>query len=117
MPDVNQQRFNERVKKIAHKADPNVRVERRVSKDGLVVEVARRKRKTRLIPYKSILIAATLFVTVKGFILAELGEAVYVNRIETMRSGSAGEIAAAFLLDMDPATKAIAQLLDRFVFE
>ena len=93
---------------------PGARVERRVTKDGLVVAVAKKPRRA-LIPYKAIFTAALIMVALKGYLLAELGPDQYTGQIERMRSGSAGEIAAAFLLDADPATKAVAGVLNNFV--
>lgn len=91
-----------------------MRVERRVGKDGLVIEVVKKKRRA-LLPYRAILTAALLTIATKGYLLAELGPEQYVGQIDRMRTGNAGEIMAAFLLDTDPATVAFAELLEKYV--
>ena len=114
MADPNKDRFLERLESIETKTKPGARIERRVNEDGLVVDVVSEKKSGRrsLIPYKTILVAALLGVLVKGFLLADLGEEAYLNQIEEMRDGTAGEIAAAFLLDADPATRAVARVFE-----
>lgn len=114
LADVNKGGFDKRLQKIEEKTLPNRRVERRVGKDGLVVEVVKKKRKA-LLPYRAILTAALMTIALKGYLLAELGPEQYVGQIERMRSGHAGEIMAAFLLDTDPATKFVAGLLETYI--
>ena len=112
MADVNKDRFNERLDALKQKTNPEKRVEKRVREDGLVVDVVKTDlRKRGLLPVKSLLIAAFLFVTFKGFVLAELGETQYLQRIEVLKTGGAVEVTTAFLLDMDPATQAIAKVV------
>ncbi|MDA8747255.1 hypothetical protein N9M66_03485 [Litoreibacter sp.] len=112
MADVNKDRFNERLDALKQKTNPAKRVEKRVQEDGLVVDVVKTDLKKRgLVPIKSLLIAGFLFVAFKGFILAELGEAEYLGRIEALKTGGAVEVTTAFLLDMDPATQAIAKVV------
>ncbi|MEM6409782.1 MAG: hypothetical protein AAF700_15390 [Pseudomonadota bacterium] len=98
---------------LKKKTDPNVRVVRRVQEDGLVVDVAQSKSSASrsLLPIKGLLIAAFIFVTFKSFLLAELGEPEYLQRVEDMKTGTALEVAAAFLLDVDPATEFVAGTL------
>ncbi|MCY4336531.1 MAG: hypothetical protein OXC60_17890 [Litoreibacter sp.] len=116
MADVNRDRFNQRVGVLKKKADPNVRVVRRVQEDGLVVDVAQTKSAARsLLPIKGLIATGIIFLAFKSFLLAELGETEYLERIDGMKTGSAMEVAAAFLLDMDPATQAIANTLKTFL--
>ncbi len=110
MADVNKDRFNERLRGIGEKTQPGKRVEQRVTADGLVVDVVKTK-KSSLIPYKSILTAIFVFLMMKGFIFAQLGEGEYMARIEGLQKGQAVEVAAAFLLDADPATRMIGKFL------
>ncbi len=112
MVDGNKDRFNERLDALKQKTNPAKRVEKRVREDGLVVDVVKTDlRKRGLFPIKSLLVAGFLFVTFKGFVLAELGERQYVERIEVLKTGGAIEVTTAFLLDMDPATQAIAKVV------
>ena len=112
MADVNKERFDQRLRALEQKHHPKQRVEKRISEDGLVVEVAKQDRR-RLIPYKSIGLAIVVFVLLKSFLFAELGEPEYLNRIASLQQGQAVEVAAAFLLDADPATRAIGGFLAR----
>ena len=111
--DANRNRFNQRIDVLKKKSDPNVRVVRRVQEDGLVVDVAQSNKSAArsLLPIKGLAIAGVIFLGFKSFLLAELGDAEYLDRIEQMKTGSALEVATAFLLDVDPATEAIAGTL------
>ena len=111
MADVNKDRFLERLDAIKQKSDPGKKVVRKVSKDGLVVEVVKPHRK-KLVPVKSILTAALIFVMLKGFVFAQLGEAEYQSRIDTLKKGPSLQVMAAFLLDADPATQTMARGLN-----
>ncbi|WP_298257694.1 hypothetical protein [uncultured Litoreibacter sp.] len=111
MADVNKDRFIERLNTIQKKDDPKKRVVRKVNEDGLVVEVVKRRRR-KLIPVKSIVTAALIFVMLKGFVLAQLGEEEYQSRIETLAKGNSMQVLAAFLLDADPATRVMADGLN-----
>lgn len=111
LADANKDRFIERLNAISEKSDPQKRVVHKVREDGLVVEVVKRRR-NRLIPVKSIVTAALIFVILKGFVFAQLGEPEYLQRIDTLQKGSAVEVMAAFLLDVDPATRVMAEGLD-----
>lgn len=112
LADVNKDRFIERLNAIQTKTDPKKRVVHKVTSDGLVVEVVKPRRK-KLIPVKSIVTAALIFVILKGFVFAQLGESEYVDRIATLKKGHSVQLFAAFLLDADPATRAMARGLDR----
>ena len=112
MADANKERFDQRLSGLGKKNDPTQRVEKRVRKDGLVVHVATSKSKKRgLVPIKGILIAAGLFVLLKSFLFAELGEAEYLERVESLKQGGAVQVSAAFLLDADPVTRSVASFL------
>lgn len=108
--DVNKDRFETRLQQIEQKTNPGKRVQQRVTEDGLVVDVVKSDRRT-LLPLKSILMAGVIFILLKSFIFAQLGEPEYLERIDKLSRGSAVEVAAAFLLDADPATKVIGDIL------
>ena len=108
LADVNKDRFIERLNTIQQKNDPNKKVVRKVSKDGLVIEVVEPRRK-QLIPVKSLLTLALIFVILKGFVFAHLGGEEYESRIDTLKEGHSGQVLAAFLLDADPATQTMAR--------
>ncbi|MEM7471961.1 MAG: hypothetical protein AAF340_11480 [Pseudomonadota bacterium] len=114
MADANRNRFNQRINVLKKKTEPGVRVERRVQEDGLVVDVARTKTTSRsLLPIKGFIIAIAIFMGFKSFLLAEIGEMEYLQRVDDMKQGSAIEVSAAFLLDVDPVTQAIASVLTK----
>ncbi|SHF01082.1 hypothetical protein SAMN05444273_103428 [Litoreibacter ascidiaceicola] len=108
MADVNKDRFIERLNAIQQKSDPKKKVVRKVNKDGLVVEVVKPRRK-KLLPIKSMVTIALIFVMFKGFVLAQLGADEYESRIDTLKKGPSAQVFAAFLLDSDPATEAMAR--------
>ena len=112
MADVNKDRFLERLDAIGQKTNPKKRVVQKVREDGLVVDVVKRRR-PKLIPVKSIVTAALIFVILKGYVFAQLGEAEYLDRIKTLRSGHTVQVVAAFLLDADPATRVMADGLNK----
>lgn len=114
MADANKDRFDARLKALEQKSNPGKRVEKRVTEDGLVVEVVKADRRS-LLPIKSLIMAAVVFISLKGVIFAQLGEQEYLNRIDTLTGGSAVEVAAAFLLDADPATRVIGDVLGTFL--
>lgn len=109
---MNKDRFIERLNAIGQKSDPKKRVVQKVREDGLVVDVVKRRR-PKLIPVKSIVTAALIFVILKGFVFAQLGEAEYIDRIDTLQKGHAVQVVAAFLLDADPATRVMAEGLNK----
>ncbi|RLJ60595.1 hypothetical protein BCF46_0798 [Litoreibacter meonggei] len=111
MADVNKDRFIERLNAIQQKGDPNKKVVRKVSKDGLVVEVVKPRRK-KLVPVKSILTTGLILIMFKGFLFAQLGGTEYERRIDTLKKGHSGEVLAAFLLYADPATQTMARGID-----
>lgn len=114
MADVNRARFDKRVKNIEKKHRPGKRIVKRVTADGLVVDVA--KMDTRgLIPYKTIAMGLLIFVVMKGFLFAQIGPDEYQGRVDALQSGRSVDVAAAFLLDADPATRAIGNFVGRFV--
>lgn len=114
MVDVNKDRFTERLNAIQKKSDPNKRVVRKVNEDGLVVEVVKPRRK-RLFPVKSIITILLILALLKGFVLAQLGEAEYNRRIETLKRGHSVQVFSAFVLESDALTKTIARGLRGFL--
>ncbi len=116
MTDVNKERFDKRLDALKQKSNPAKRVEKRVREDGLVVDVVKTDlRKRGLFPVKTLLVAGFLFVAFKGFVLAEIGETEYLGRLEALKTGGAVEVTTAFLLDVDPATQAIANVVGNFL--
>ena len=57
-----------------------------------------------------ILLVVTAFLF-KGFILASLGEQTYFERVGNMANGSVVERAGAWIMQADPATRAVADAM------
>lgn len=112
MVDANKGRFEARLKTLETKTKPGARIHTRVADDGLVVDEVRSERRG-LIPVRSVVLAAAFFLALKGFIFAQLGENEYLDRIGALSRGTGIEVAAAFFLDADPATRFFAKLFDR----
>jgi hypothetical protein len=115
LTDPNKGRFEERLAALAQKKDPNKRVERRVQADGLIVEVIKPIRRAPLIPIRSVFLAIGLFLALKGTVYGQLGPETYLKRLEALKEGGSIEVTVAFLLDVDPATRAIGDLVGRFL--
>lgn len=115
MEDPNKDQFEERLAALAEKASPNKKVVRKVQEDGLIIDVVEPVRQRQLMPFRSLLLALFLFVAMKGTVYAQLGQAEYLSRVDTLKSGNSLEVTAAFLLDVDPATQAIGDFLGRFL--
>ena len=114
LADVNKDRFDQRLGALKQKQNPQKRVEKRVREDGLVVDVVKTDmRKRSLLPLRGIAVAAVIFIGFKGFVLAEIGEPEYAQRVESLKKGGAIEVSAAFLLDADPATRTIAEMVSK----
>lgn len=114
MADVNKNKFDQRLGAIKQKANPQKRVEKRVREDGLVVDVVKSDlRKRSLLPLRGIAIAALIFIGFKGVVLAEIGEPEYLERVESLKKGGAVQVSAAFLLDADPATRTVADIVGK----
>lgn len=114
MADVNKDRFDQRLGALKQKQNPQKRVEKRVREDGLVVDVVKSDmRKRGLLPLRGLLVAAIIFIGFKGVVLAEIGEPEYVERLESLKKGGAVQVSAAFLLDADPATRTVADMVKK----
>lgn len=114
LEDVNKDRFDQRLGALKQKQNPHKRVEKRVRDDGLVVDVVKSDmRKRGLLPLRGILVAAIIFIGFKGLVLAEIGEPEYVQRLESLKKGGAVQVSAAFLLDADPATRTVAEMVNK----
>lgn len=80
-----------------------------VGDDGLIVVKPRRKR-ARL-PVRSFLFLAIGLVCFKALILASLGQTVYEDRLDKLRTGSTVERAGAWVMQMDPVSTMLARTI------
>lgn len=105
--------FEDRLRKLSHKhrrmADNGI--VRRMGPDGLILEYPRRR--TPQFPWQSLAIVLGAAFMLKAAAFATLGSVAYDQRIAGFAEGSAAEQVAAFVLRADPATVAVAGLLDQ----
>ena len=108
--------FDKRLKQINRRHEKMENgVVRSVNSDGLIV--ARPRAYRPRFPLKGLLVVLAIGFLFKGFLFACLGEEGYAERIAGLQSGSAMEQAGAWVMQPDPATLAIAQLMQGVVAE
>ncbi len=80
----------------------------RLTEDGLVVMVPRRRGPT--FPLRGLIGVLFAALAFKAFLLASLGTADYAARVEMLRQGTPVERAGAWIMAIDPATQALAEV-------
>jgi len=80
-----------------------------VGKDGLIV--FRPKHSRGGFPIRGLVFLVVGFFCFKALILAHLGETVYSQRVDALAAGSVVEEAGAFVMQAEPVSLAIAQLI------
>ena len=95
--------FDRRLEQIVcrHSAMSNGFV-RSVNEQGLIVTRPRLYKPN--FPFKGLLIALTLGFLLKGFLLVDLGEAAYAERIAELQTGSTIKQLSAWVMQSDPLT-------------
>ncbi len=73
-----------------------------VGPDGLIIVKPRRRIR---FPWKGIVMVLLAFFAFKGFLHAELGDAIYAQRVAKLESGTAIERAGAWVMQADPLTQ------------
>ncbi len=95
--------FDKRLKRIVRRHDRMARgVVKTVSADGLIV--ARPRIYTPRFPLKGLVVLIVIGFLFKGFLLSYLGEAGYAERVGALSQGSVMEKAGAWVMQADPAT-------------
>jgi hypothetical protein len=74
--------------------------------DGLVI--ARPQRKSSGLPARALFLTLVTLLVFKGFLLAQLGADVYVERMGILESGTLIEQVGAYAMKPDPITQWIA---------
>jgi hypothetical protein len=106
--------FDKRVKQISRRHEKMANgVVRRVNPDGLIV--ARPRAYRPRFPLKGLLVLLAIGFLFKGFLFAYLGESGYAERVATLQAGTAMERAGAWVMQPDPATLAIAGLVQPLI--
>lgn len=75
--------------------------------DGLIV-VKPNRAKSR-ISGRSILLFVAAFILFKGFLIANIGEVGYQDRIDRLKDGTSVEKAGAWVMQIEPASTWVAQ--------
>ena len=81
----------------------------RIGRDGLIELHPRRGR--RAFPWRGALFLVVGFLVFKGIIMANLGDALYQERIAALRDGAPVEQVGAFIMQPDPVSQAVAAKL------
>jgi len=105
--DVNMKDFGKRVKRInkRHRKLANGYVPS-VNHDGLII--AKVRRSGPRFPWKGIALCFLAFFAFKGFLLSQLGETTYNERIGSLSAGTYIEKAGAYAMSADPVTAWVA---------
>jgi len=81
----------------------------KLGRDGLISAYPRRRLPT--FPLHGILVLFCAALLYKAFLLAYLGSATYQSRVEQLSGGTVVEQGGAWILQADPATVAVANLI------
>ncbi len=76
---------------------------------------ARRRKIGRMIPLRAMMIIATVLLTFKGFLLHQLGFAVYTAKVAGMARGDQVDQIGAYLMQIDPVTLWVYETIQFFV--
>lgn len=107
MADANMKDFGKRVRRInkRHRKLANGFVPS-VNHDGLIV--AKVRRSGPRFPWKGVALCFVAFFAFKGFLLVQLGETTFNERVQKLEAGTVVEQAGAYAMSADPVTKWIA---------
>lgn len=106
------QRLNRVVRKHMRMSRNGVR--HRVGRDGLVTAVPRRRAPS--FPLRGLVILIGAAFLFKGFLLAWLGNDLFQQRVDMLKSGSLFEQGGAWVMQADPATVMIAELIRPYLY-
>lgn len=107
MADANMKDFGKRVRRINKRHRKMARgFVPSVNHDGLIV--ARVRRSGPRFPWKGIALCFIAFFAFKGFLLVQLGQSTYNDRVGKLESGTMVEQAGAYVMSADPVTRWIA---------
>ncbi len=106
--DLNMKDFGKRVKRINkhHRKLSNGYITS-VNHDGLII--AKVRRSGPRFPWKGIALCFAAFFVFKGFLLSQLGETTYNERVVSLQQGTVIEQAGAYAMSADPVTVMISE--------
>lgn len=109
--------LDKRLRRVVRKHDKmrTNGVVHRVGRDGLI------RSRPRLIrprfPLKGVLVFAALFIAFKAILVAQLGAGNYALKVDDLRTGGFVEQAGAVLMQADPVTVALGDVLSPYFFK
>ena len=103
--------FDKRLKRIVRRHDriQSSGAVKTVTSDGLIV--ARPRVYRPRFPLKGLLAIVVLGFLFKGFVYASLGTEQYAERVAVLQQGTVMERAGAWIMQADPATKLVAEVI------
>lgn len=108
--------FDKRLKQITRRHDKMSNgVVRSVNSDGLII--ARPRALRPRFPLRGLIVVLVIGFLFKGFLFAFLGEADYSERVAALQDGTAMEKAGAWMMQPDPATLAVAGVMQSILPE
>lgn len=107
--------FENRVRRLGrrHSRMYDNGIVRKMDKTGLISAYPRRR--LPRFPLRGIAILFLAALLYKAFLLASLGTTVYQNRVDLLASGSFIEQGGAWVMQADPATRAVADFIRPFL--
>lgn len=107
--------FDKRVKRIQrqHRKMKQGGVVHAVSHDGLIM--ARPRRQLPRFPIKALVFLVAAVFLFKAFLFISLGPTEYQSRVETLAAGTSVEQAGGMLMQTEPVTLWIVEMLQRYV--
>jgi len=104
--------FDSRVHRLNQKAAAMANgYQAKLRRDGLIELAPRRPSLIGRLPWKHIAFVAVSAVLYKGWLLYSLGAETYGNTVTHLSAGEGVEKVGAFLMQIDPATRVVAQLM------
>jgi len=114
MADPNMKEFSKRVRRInKHHSRLSQGYVASVNHDGLIV--AKVRRRGPRFPWKGVALCFVAFFAFKGFLLVQLGESTFSDRVQKLENGTIVEQAGAYAMSADPLTKWIASQIQSFL--
>ncbi|MCK4712908.1 MAG: hypothetical protein KAT26_08520 [Marinosulfonomonas sp.] len=108
MSDSNMKNFSKRVGRIDKRHDQLAGgYVASVNHDGLIVARVRRRSGPRF-PWKGVALCFVAFFAFKAFLLVQLGEATFNERVGKLQEGTVVEKVGAYAMSADPLTSWIA---------
>lgn len=111
MAEVQVKDFQKRVRQIDRRHNKIARgYVRLVERDGLLIPKTKILKRRRF-PLRVIVLSVIGFIVFKGILVSQVGLSSYETRLETLTAGSMVERAGAWLMQVDPLTRGVAEFI------